>query len=124
MLRTGRSRRGSAPICTRASQSGSMRKEARTTTSSSATTSNLLARSVALLPSAEPTWLELVCELAIAERAAGRVDRACELLAEMITNAGEIDNRRLELRGQIELSNIRLHTGAGSSADELLELAS
>ena len=90
----------------------------------SSAASNLVSRSVALLPPDDPTQLELVCELAIAERAAGGVDRACELLDGMIAEAAAIGNRRLELRGQIELSNIRLHTGAGSSADELLELAS
>jgi DNA-binding SARP family transcriptional activator len=84
---------------------------------------SLLARAVALLPARDPRRLELTCELAIVERAVGEADRACERLAEVVSAAAEIHDRRLELRARLELMNIRLHTDGGSNGDEFLELA-
>ena len=80
---------------------------------------NLLGRAVALLP-ADTIRGELECELAIALRTAGEVERARELLRETCARAPT--NERVALRAQIELAQMLL-LASREASNELLELA-
>jgi DNA-binding SARP family transcriptional activator len=84
---------------------------------------NLLGRATALLPSDDPRSLELTCELGIACRAAGESARAEQLLADTVQSAAAIRDRRLELRAEIELRLVRLHTRTEGAPDKLLAFA-
>jgi DNA-binding SARP family transcriptional activator len=81
---------------------------------------NLLGRAVALLPG-DTTRGELECELAIALRTAGEVERARELLRETCARAGPT-NERVALRARIELAQMLL-LASREASNELLELA-
>jgi len=83
---------------------------------------NLLGRATALLPAGIPRG-EALCELAIALRTAGHLDRAEAALEEMIAESSGHD-RRLELRARIELAQIGLLVDPEGQPAELLELAS
>ena len=80
---------------------------------------NLLGRAASLLPGAAPARLELLCELAVALRAAGEVGEAERRLEE----AAEADDRRLELRARLELASVRLFTDPEGRGEEILRLA-
>ena len=84
---------------------------------------NLLARATSLLPDHEPSRAELLCELGIAERYAGQTDAGEERLREAIETASKRGERRVELRGRVELAHARLFSDPESRAAEMLELA-
>jgi predicted ATPase len=84
---------------------------------------NLLERATTLLPSDEPRALELQCELGIVYRAAGDSARAEELLADTVRSSAAIRDRRLELRAEIELGLVRLHTSPEGAPKSLLSVA-
>jgi tetratricopeptide (TPR) repeat protein len=84
---------------------------------------NLLERATALLPSDDPRVLELRCELGIVYRAAGESARAENLLADTVRSAAAIRDRRLELRAEIELGLVRLHTSPEGAPERLLAVA-
>jgi DNA-binding SARP family transcriptional activator len=84
---------------------------------------NLLERATALLPVDDPRSLELRCELGIVYRAAGESARAEELLASTVLSAATIRDRRLELRAEIELGLVRLHTSPEGAPENLLAVA-
>ena len=84
---------------------------------------NLLARATSLLPDDEPSRAELLCELGIAERYAGQTDASEGRLREAIETASKRGDRRVELRGRVELAHARLFSDPESRAAEMLELA-
>jgi DNA-binding SARP family transcriptional activator len=83
---------------------------------------NLLARATALLPVESENRADLLCELGVAQRWAGELERAEKTLADAIAAAGK--DRRVGLRAQIELAHAHLFRDPSHGADELLELAS
>jgi len=84
-------------------------------------TLNLLRRSTSILPVDHPDRGELLCELGIAQRFAGEFEEAERTLEKAIETAG--GDRRIWLRGQLELGQVGVFTGAQRSSDELIELA-
>ncbi|PWU23606.1 MAG: hypothetical protein C5B48_08290 [Candidatus Rokuibacteriota bacterium] len=83
-------------------------------------TVNLFGRSAGLLLERDPLRIELLCELGIALRTGGELKHAEEVLEEAVAMAPD---RRLELRGRLELAGVQLVTRKGQTADELLEIA-
>jgi DNA-binding SARP family transcriptional activator len=84
---------------------------------------NLLRRAAALLPSDDDRRLELLCELGGALRATGDVEQAARVLEDAVESAARVRNHRIELRGRIELTGLRLFSDPEGRATELLELA-
>jgi DNA-binding SARP family transcriptional activator len=85
---------------------------------------NLLGRAVELLPRDRELARELACELGLALRMHGELERAEEILRET-AKASQVDgDRRLELRAGIELGVIHTLRDPDGAASELLELAS
>jgi tetratricopeptide (TPR) repeat protein len=84
---------------------------------------NLLRRAAALLPSDDDRRLELLCELGGALRATGDVEHAARVLEDAVESAARVRNHRIELRGRIELTGLRLFSDPEGRATELLELA-
>jgi DNA-binding SARP family transcriptional activator len=84
---------------------------------------NLLARATSLLPGTEPARAELLCELGIAQRYAGQIAAGEGTLQEAIESAASRGDRRVELRGRLELSYARLFSNPESRAADLLALA-
>jgi tetratricopeptide (TPR) repeat protein len=80
---------------------------------------NLLGRSTSLLPESA-LRNELRCELAGALRGSGHVEKADEILSQVI---GTADDRRIELRASIERLHLRLSMDSASSVDRFLALA-
>jgi DNA-binding SARP family transcriptional activator/tetratricopeptide (TPR) repeat protein len=83
----------------------------------------LLGRAVALLPRDERGRLELLCELGLALRTAGEIDRAEEVLRQAVETSAGAGERRIELRARLERANVRLSSHPEGSAAELLALA-
>jgi len=86
-------------------------------------TVNLLGRAAGLLPPESDDRAELLCELGIAQRWAGEIERAEETLAEAIETAASARDRRVVLRARIERAHIYLFTDKAGGSAELLELA-
>jgi DNA-binding SARP family transcriptional activator len=85
-------------------------------------TINLLGRAVSLLPVGDPQRTEALCELGIAQLVVGDMAEAEVTLREVIARAEAAGDRRLELRGRIELSSLRLFTDREAEPSELVEL--
>jgi DNA-binding SARP family transcriptional activator len=84
---------------------------------------NLLERAAALLPERASLRLELLCELGIAQRGAGRIGAAAETLAEAAEGGVFTGDRRIELRARLELANVRIFSDPGGRTDGLLAVA-
>jgi tetratricopeptide (TPR) repeat protein len=84
---------------------------------------NLLERATGLLPNDEPTRRELLCELGIAARVAGRHDMWETALDEAVRSSVEAGDRRIELRGRIEAEQVRMFDDA-TRVTAVLDLAS
>ncbi|HXY83843.1 MAG TPA: BTAD domain-containing putative transcriptional regulator [Gaiellaceae bacterium] len=65
---------------------------------------NLLGRAVELLPEGDATRRELMCELGLALRMRGEPRQAEECFDKAVREAKTIDDRRIALRGQVELA--------------------
>jgi tetratricopeptide (TPR) repeat protein len=83
----------------------------------------LFERAVALLPGDDPTRRELLCELGVALRVAGRVDQAEEALGSALEAASAAGDRRIELRATMELVGVGLLHEPEGRAKELLSVA-
>jgi DNA-binding SARP family transcriptional activator len=84
---------------------------------------NLLGRAARLLPERDPLRLELMCELGVASRGAGDLKSAEDVLVAASESARAAGERRFELRGRLELANVRLFSDPGGRADDLLRVA-
>ena len=84
---------------------------------------NLLGRAAALLAEGDSFRLALLCELGVALRGAGELDRAADMLVETADTAATAGDRRAHLRARLELANVRMFTDPGGRADELLDVA-
>ena len=84
---------------------------------------NLLERAAGLLAERDPFRLELVCELGIALRGAGRLVQAEETLATAAAVGALTGDRRAELRARLELANVRMFSDPGGRSDELVAAA-
>ena len=82
---------------------------------------NLLGRATALMPAESRDRGELLCELGIAQRWAGKLELAERTLSEAIATAAR--DRRVALRAQIELAHAHLFRDPSRGSDELLGLA-
>jgi len=84
---------------------------------------NLLERATQLLSNESADRVELLCELGVAERAAGDFKRAETILVEAVETASTPRNQRLALRAQVELADLRLFSDPEGTPAELLEVA-
>jgi DNA-binding SARP family transcriptional activator len=82
-------------------------------------TVNLLERATALLPEEDAYRRELICELGLALRVAGELARAESVLAEAAEASRAAGDRRLELRAELELANVRLFSEPAEKAPEV-----
>jgi DNA-binding SARP family transcriptional activator/tetratricopeptide (TPR) repeat protein len=87
-------------------------------------TTNLLGRATALLPEDDPVRSELLCELGVALGVAGESTRGQDVLQQAAELSASQGDRRIELRGRVELSYLRLLDRPREGADELLAAAS
>jgi class 3 adenylate cyclase len=85
--------------------------------------SRLLSRAVALLPVDDEERRDLLCELGIALAAAGEIQHAGETLQTALEVARRTDDRRIELRAEIELSGCHLLDDPQAASERLLALA-
>jgi DNA-binding SARP family transcriptional activator len=83
---------------------------------------NLLGRTVALLPRSHPQRSELACELGLALRMQGALKHAETVLEDAAQAAVENGDRRIELRAAVELSGVRVEENA-ADVSETAELA-
>ena len=86
-------------------------------------TVSLLGRATSLVSEDESLRPLLLAELGIALRTSGEAAQALDVLSAASEAARAAGDRPLELRARIELEYVRLHAGAGSTADALLEAA-
>ena len=84
---------------------------------------SLLARATKLLPDAEGGRAELLCELGIAQTYSGGSKAGEATLREAIATAAAAGDRRLELRGRIELAHAQLFGSRDSDLSELVDVA-
>jgi DNA-binding SARP family transcriptional activator/tetratricopeptide (TPR) repeat protein len=84
---------------------------------------NLLTRATSLLPTEDDFRRELLCELGLALRSGGAIERGKEVLAEATEASAAVQDRRLELRARIELASLRLSSEPDASPEDLVELA-
>jgi DNA-binding SARP family transcriptional activator len=84
---------------------------------------NLLERATDLLPERDSLRLELLCELGVALRGAGRLAPALDVLSAAASVATGTGDRRAELRARLELANVRMFSHPGGRSDELLAAA-
>ena len=84
---------------------------------------NLLGRAAELLAKGDSFRLALLCELGVALRGAGELDRAADMLVETADTAATAGDRRAHLRARLELANVRMFADPGGRADELLDVA-
>ena len=82
---------------------------------------NLLERATSLLPRDEPSRRELLCELGVAVRMAGRHGDFARVLNETVQASAESGDRRLELRARLELEHAQMFDDP-TLADDVLEL--
>ena len=85
--------------------------------------SRLLSRAVALLPVDDEPRRELLCELGVGLVTAGDNAHALEALQEALALAQRGDDRRIELRAEIELLGCRLFDDPQEASERLLALA-
>jgi DNA-binding SARP family transcriptional activator len=84
---------------------------------------NLLGRATSLLPDAAPERAELLSELGIAQTYSGNSSAGEATLRNAIATASGAGDRRLELRGRIELAHAQLFGNLDSDPSELVDLA-
>jgi DNA-binding SARP family transcriptional activator len=87
---------------------------------------NLLDRATTLLPKTDPTRSDLLCELGVALRVAGKWESANDVLEEAIEQSVEAHDHATELRARIELTHHRSHHRVSDDATavtDLVELA-
>ena len=83
----------------------------------------LLERAAELLPERDSFRLELLCELGIALRGAGRLAEAGTRLSAAADVGAVTGDRRAELRARLELANVRMFSEPGGRSQELLAAA-
>jgi tetratricopeptide (TPR) repeat protein len=83
----------------------------------------LLRRAVSLLPVDDRRRTEALCELGTALHGAGDVVEGEATLAEAVAGGEKTSDQRLELRGRMELSYLRLFTDREADVTELFNLA-
>lgn len=83
---------------------------------------NLLDRATYLLHAADSLRLELLCELGVAYRMAGDLQRADRVLVDAAAGAASARDRRLELRARLELAGVRIHIHPEGRSAEILTL--
>jgi DNA-binding SARP family transcriptional activator len=86
-------------------------------------TANLLGRAVALLPSTHEKRNELMCELGIAQYAAGEAEVATASFHDAISDAAASGQRRVELRARVDAAWFRLLAEPDGAPAEFLALA-
>jgi DNA-binding SARP family transcriptional activator len=86
-------------------------------------TVNLLTRATSLLPAEQEFLRELLCELGVALRAGGEIDRGKASFARAIDASTAAHDHRVELRARIELAGAELAGNPEAGPDELLTLA-
>jgi DNA-binding SARP family transcriptional activator len=84
---------------------------------------SLLSRAAELLPQSDSFRVEVLCELGIALRGAGRLQDAEETLAAAVEIGAVSGDRRSELRARLELANVRMFSDPGGRSGELLAAA-
>ena len=85
--------------------------------------SRLLERAVALLPTENEERRGLLCELGVALNTAGETEAAEGALREATEIARRVDDRRVELRAEVELLGCHLLDEPRTAPERLLELA-
>jgi DNA-binding SARP family transcriptional activator/tetratricopeptide (TPR) repeat protein len=88
-----------------------------------AAASNLLTRASPLLPTDETVQRDVLTELGLVLWRTGEVSAAVQTFERALEIAATQNDRRAELRAQIELANFRLMRGDEGAADEILSLA-
>jgi DNA-binding SARP family transcriptional activator len=83
----------------------------------------LLVRAAKLLPRDDALRRELRCNLGILTYSAHQLEDAVALLEEVVEDARQAEDPRIEAWARIELEYIRLRTGGGRTADDLLAAA-
>jgi DNA-binding SARP family transcriptional activator len=84
---------------------------------------SLLTRAAGLLPDSDPFRVDVLCELAIALRGAGRLEEAVGTLVTAVEVAAVAGERRSELRARLELANVRMFSDPGGRSEEVLAAA-
>ena len=83
----------------------------------------LLTRAAGLLPDSDPFRIDVLCELGIALRGAGRLVEAAGALVTAVEIAALAGDRRSELRARLELANVRMFSDPGGRSEELMAAA-
>ena len=86
-------------------------------------TVNLLGRAAGLLPAEQTHTVEVMCELGIALKAAGRLEDSEKTLRAASRAAAGARDERMRLRAEIELAHLHLFSDVESGSAELVELA-
>jgi DNA-binding SARP family transcriptional activator len=84
---------------------------------------SLLARAADLLPQSGSFRIDVLSELGIALRGAGRLQDAEDTLAAAVELGADSGDRRSELRARLELANVRMFSDPGGRSEELLAAA-
>jgi tetratricopeptide (TPR) repeat protein len=84
---------------------------------------SLLTRAAGLLPESDSFRIEVLCELGIALRGAGRLEEATDTLSAAVEIAELTGDRRSELRARLELANVRMFSDPGGRSEELVAAA-
>jgi class 3 adenylate cyclase len=84
---------------------------------------SLLTRAADLLPDTDPFRIDVLCELGIALRGAGRLDEAADTLVTAVEMAALTGDQRAERRARLELANVRMFSDPGGRAEELVMAA-
>jgi DNA-binding SARP family transcriptional activator len=83
----------------------------------------LLTRAAGLLPDSDPFRIDVLCELGIALRGAGRLEEAAGTLVTAVDVSALAGDRRSELRARLELANVRMFSDPGGRSEELAAAA-
>jgi DNA-binding SARP family transcriptional activator/tetratricopeptide (TPR) repeat protein len=86
-------------------------------------TVSLLERAVPLVPPENEARYELMCELGVAQLAAGDTDAAAATAAEAVSGAARAGHRAAELRARVEAGYVRLLSEPEGAAGDLLAAA-
>src|SRR5262249_24178975 len=81
---------------------------------------SLLRRAAGLLPDSAPFRIDVLCELGIALRGAGRLEEAAGTLVTAVAVAALAGDRRSELRARLELANGGMFSDPGGPAEEIV----
>src|SRR5262249_41000386 len=84
---------------------------------------SLLTRAAGLLPDSDPFRIDVLCELGIALRGAGRLEEAAGTLVTAVDVAALAGDRRSELRAPLQLGSVRMFSDPGGRAEELVATA-